>query len=137
LRQCFFQIEGCLGLSFERVTHLTYLFVVNDAPAASERAWNALRLAGSLAGSAGNTVRMFLLGDGVLTGVGGQTVPEGGHDVEAMLRDFISAGNEVAACRTCMDARQLTQADLVSGARVGTLIELAAWTALSDKVLVF
>ncbi len=115
---------------------MTYLIVLNDAPHASERDWNALRLAKSLAGGPGTTVRLFLLGDGVLAALAGQSVPEGGHGVEAMLREF-AAANEVAACKTCMEARDLTQADLVDGARVGTLVELTAWTALSDKVLIF
>lgn len=115
---------------------MNYLIVLNDDPHASERDWNALRLAQSLAGGPGTTVRLFLLGDGVLAAVAGQKAPKGGHDVEAMLREF-AAANEVAACQTCMEARDLTQADLVESARVGTLVELTAWTALSDTVLVF
>jgi len=116
---------------------LTYLFVLNDAPHVAERNWNALRLAKSLAGSAGVTVRVFLLGDGVLCGVSGQTVPQGGHDLETMIEEFLAAGQEVAACRTCLEARNLAQGDLLEGARVKTLVDLTAWTALSDKVLVF
>ncbi len=47
------------------------LIVLNEAPYGSERSYNGLRLATSLAG-AGETVRIFLFGDAVGCGKGGQ-----------------------------------------------------------------
>ena len=40
-------------------------------------------------------------------------------------------------CGTCMDARGLTQDDLVEGATRSTMDELTQVTLASDKVLVF
>ena len=40
------------------------LIIINDAPYGSERAYNALRLAGSLAKREGVEVCVFLVGDG-------------------------------------------------------------------------
>lgn len=40
-------------------------------------------------------------------------------------------------CGTCMDARGLTDQDMVDGAKRSTMGELAQWTAEADKVLVF
>lgn len=39
------------------------LIVINDAPYGTERAYNALRLAGALAQRQGQQVRVFLVGD--------------------------------------------------------------------------
>jgi uncharacterized protein involved in oxidation of intracellular sulfur len=44
---------------------MNFLIVINDSAYGSERAFNALRLAGSLAKRDGADVRVFLLGDGV------------------------------------------------------------------------
>ncbi|HEX9610442.1 MAG TPA: DsrE family protein [Gemmatimonadales bacterium] len=44
---------------------------------------------------------------------------------------------EVGVCGSCMDARGLTDADLMEGTRRSSLEELADWTQWADKVLVF
>lgn len=45
-------------------------------------------------------------------------------------------GGEVGLCGTCMDARGLTDDQVLAGALRSTLKELAEWTA-ADKMLVF
>lgn len=112
------------------------LFIVNDAPYGNERAYNALRLAGAMAGREGVQVRMFLLADAVGCAKKGQKVPEGYYNVQLMLGKVLRKG-EVALCGTCMDARGMTDEELVDGARRSTLVQLADWTAEADKVLVF
>ncbi|MOA29660.1 uncharacterized protein involved in oxidation of intracellular sulfur [Pseudomonas linyingensis] len=112
------------------------LFIVNDAPYGSERPYNALRLAGALAAREGQQVRVFLLADAVACARAGQKVPEGYYNLELMLSKLLRHG-EVALCGICMDARGMTEADLIEGARRSTLAELADWTAAADKVLVF
>ncbi|MBI1905879.1 MAG: DsrE family protein [Rhodocyclales bacterium] len=112
------------------------LFIINDAPYGNERAYNALRLAGALAGREEQQVRVFLMADAVGCAKVGQKVPEGYYNVQIMLGKVLRKG-EVALCGTCMDARGLTDADLAEGARRSTLNELAEWTADADKVLVF
>ncbi len=112
------------------------LFIVNDAPYGNERAYNALRLAGALAGRDGQAVRLFLMADAVACAKSGQKVPEGYYNVQIMLGKVARKG-EVALCGTCMDARGLGGDELIEGARRGTLAQLADWTAAADKVLVF
>jgi uncharacterized protein involved in oxidation of intracellular sulfur len=53
-----------------------------------------------------------------------------------MLGKVIRKG-EVGLCGTCMDARGLTQAEVMEGAERSTMAQLAAWTAEATKVLVF
>ena len=112
------------------------LFIVNEAPYGNERAYNALRLAAALMGKEAQQVRVFLLADGVACAKSGQKVPEGYYNVQLMLAKVLRKG-EVALCGTCMDARGLTEADMMEGAVRSTLAQLADWTAEADKVLVF
>jgi uncharacterized protein involved in oxidation of intracellular sulfur len=112
------------------------LFIVNDAPYGNERAYNALRLAGTLANREDQQVRLFLMADAVGCAKAGQKVPEGYYNVQLMLGKVLRKG-EVGLCGTCMDARGLTEPELIEGARRSTLAQLADWTAQADKVLVF
>ena len=112
------------------------LFIVNDAPYGNERAYNALRLAGTLANREGQQVRLFLMADAVGCAKTGQKVPEGYYNVQLMLGKVLRKG-EVGLCGTCMDARGLAESDLIEGAKRSTLAQLADWTADADKVLVF
>jgi uncharacterized protein involved in oxidation of intracellular sulfur len=113
------------------------LFVLNDAPYGSERSYNALRLAGSLARAQGEEVRMFLLGDAASCAKSGQKVPQGFYNAQVMLEKVAHAGAQIGVCGTCMDARGIADAELADGTRRGTLGELAAWTQWAEKVLVF
>ncbi|MBI4537880.1 MAG: DsrE family protein [Gemmatimonadetes bacterium] len=65
---------------------MNVLFILNDPPYGSERSYNALRLAGSLAKRHGHEVRLFLMGDAVSCTKSGQQVPDGYYNVERMLR---------------------------------------------------
>jgi len=112
------------------------LLIVNDAPYGDERAYNALRLAGTLAAREGQSVRLFLMADAVGCAKSGQKVPEGYYNVQLMLGKVLRKG-EVGLCGTCMDARGLRDDELIEGARRGTMAQLADWTAEADKVLVF
>ncbi len=112
------------------------LFVLNEAPYGSERAYNALRLAGALCARDGTQVRVFLLADAVGCAKDHQKVPEGYYNTQVMLGNVIRKG-EVALCGTCMDARGITESELIPGASRSTLSQLADWTLEADKVLVF
>ena len=113
------------------------LFVLNDPPYGTERSYNGLRLAGSLAKREGETVRVFLIGDAAACAKGGQKVPQGYYNLELMLRSVGRRGGEVGVCGTCMDARGITDAELAEGCRRSTMEELADWTQQTDRVLVF
>lgn len=110
------------------------LLILNDAPYGSERSYNALRLAKALAKREGDSVRVFLMGDAVACAKAGQKVPEGYYNAGDMVR---MVGGEVGLCGTCLDARGIAAGEVVDSARRSTLVELAAWTAEADKVLVF
>jgi uncharacterized protein involved in oxidation of intracellular sulfur len=112
------------------------LFILNEAPYGSERAYNALRLAGTLAAREGQQVRVFLLADAVGCARAGQKLPEGYYNVELMLGKVARSG-AVGLCGTCMDARGMKDEDLMAGTKRSTLKELADWTVEADKVLVF
>ena len=113
------------------------LFILNEAPYGSERAYNALRLAGALAAREGEQVRVFLLADAVGCARAGQKVPEGYYNIQLMLGRVVRNNADVGVCGTCMDARGVTNQDLIPGSRRGTMDELAAATVSADKVLVF
>lgn len=110
------------------------LFILNDAPYGTERSYNGLRLARALGKEANQTVRVFLMGDAVACAKSGQKVPAGYYNAGDMVR---MVGGEIGLCGTCMDARGLTDDQVVTGARRSTLKELAEWTAAADKVLIF
>jgi uncharacterized protein involved in oxidation of intracellular sulfur len=113
------------------------LVIVNDPPYGTERAYNALRLANSLPKREGQEARIFLIGDAASCAKAGQTLPNGYYSLERMLKAFHAKGGEIGVCSTCMDARGLTDQDLVAGSRRSTLDELTDWTLWADRVLVF
>ena len=110
------------------------LFILNDGPYGTERSYNALRLARTLAKEDSQTVRIFLMGDAVTCAKAGQRVPAGYYNAGDMVR---MVGGETGLCGTCMDARGLTEEQVIDGVHRSTLLELAKWTAEADKVLVF
>ena len=112
------------------------LFILNDAPYGNERAYNALRLAGTLAAKDDVQLRLFLMADAVTCAKRGQKIPQGYYSIELMLNKVIRKG-EVALCGTCMDARGMSDAEMIEGASHSTLAQLANWTLEADKVLVF
>jgi uncharacterized protein involved in oxidation of intracellular sulfur len=113
------------------------LFILNDPPYGTERSYNGLRLAGALARSADNEVRVFLIGDASACAKAGQKVPEGYYNVQLMLDRVTKHRGTVGVCGTCMDARGITDSELAPGTRRSTLNELAEWTVWADKALVF
>ena len=111
------------------------LIILNDPPYGTERSYNGLRLAKALA-KADTAVTLFLMADAVTCAKSGQKVPQGFYNIELMLKSVARSG-EVLACGTCMDARGLTDDDIVQGARRSTMPELAEWVVDSDKVITF
>lgn len=111
------------------------LFILNDAPYGNERCYNALRLAKAVQGKEAE-VTLFLMADAVACAKAGQKPPQGYYNVELMPKGVARKG-EVLLCGTCMDARGITDAELLEGARRSTLDALAERTLAADKVLVF
>jgi len=71
------------------------LFIINDGPYGNEKAYNALRLAMSLAKRDFTAIRVFLMGDGVQCAVRNQETPQGFYNIERMLGYVLREG-EVA-----------------------------------------
>ena len=115
----------------------TYLFILNDPPYGTERSYNALRLARSLAKKEGEEVKMFLIGDAAACAKAGQKVPPGYYNIGDMMGMVARAGGVIGVCGSCIDARGIQDGDLVQGAHRSTMDELTAWTQWADKVIVF
>jgi uncharacterized protein involved in oxidation of intracellular sulfur len=114
------------------------LFILNEPPYGTERSYNALRLAIALQkNDPAGEVSVFLMADAVACARAGQKTPEGFYNLERMLKRVTAAGARLLLCGTCMDARGLGEAELVTGANRSTMDELAAETIAADKVLVF
>jgi uncharacterized protein involved in oxidation of intracellular sulfur len=114
-----------------------YLIVLNDAPYGSERSYNALRLARTLLNTNEAEVRVFLMGDAATCAKAGQKVPSGYYNIGDMLGAVIRRSGAVAVCGTCLDARGITDPELIEGAPRGTMSVLTEWTQWADKTLVF
>lgn len=113
------------------------LLILNDPPYGTERCYNALRLAHTLIKKDPEAeVTVFLMADSVVAARKGQKTPDGYYNMERMLKRVVGKGN-VLLCGTCMDARGMTEDDVLDGARRSTMDELTAETLAADKVLVF
>jgi uncharacterized protein involved in oxidation of intracellular sulfur len=111
------------------------LFIINDPPYGTERAYNGLRLAAALARRDGTEVRVFLMGDAVGAAMANQKLPDGYYHLDRMIGTCARHGVEIGCCGTCMDARGITDQMLTKGARRSTLGELADWTLWAGKVI--
>lgn len=110
------------------------LVICNDPPYGTERSYNGLRLAGSLAQRDGVQVKVFLFGDAVGCAMANQKVPDGYYHLDRMVAAVIRNGGEVACCGTCMDARAMSEDALVPGACRSSLEQATDWTLWADKV---
>ncbi|ACL26129.1 DsrE/DsrF/TusD sulfur relay family protein [Chloroflexus aggregans] len=114
------------------------LFILNDAPYGSEKAYNALRMAMALQKDYPDVeVRVFLMADAVTCALPNQTTPQGYYNIERMLKAVISKGGQVKACGTCSEARGIKGLALLDGVEISTMSQLVQWTVEADKVLVF
>ena len=65
---------------------MKYPVILNDPPYGTERSYNGLRLASSLAKIEGATVKVFLIGDAASCALAGQITPNGYYNIERMLK---------------------------------------------------
>lgn len=114
------------------------LIILNDAPYGSERVYNGLRLALSLnKHDPDGEITLFLMADAVTSARREQKTPAGYYNIEHMLKRLAVGRNRILLCSTCMDARGLTDDDLMAAARRSSMGELSEATLKADKVLVF
>lgn len=112
------------------------LFIINSAPYGNESLFSGLRLALQIQEQHKAEIKLFLMSDAVIAGLAKQNPAEGYH-VQQMLEILTAQGAVVKLCKTCTNARGITEFQLVDGVEIGTLIELADWTIEADKVLNF
>ena len=93
-----------------------------------ETVFNALRLANT-ALAAGNSVNMFLLGQGVEI----ESIDNKKFDVPDVLSRFTKEGGNLLACGTCLKIRQ-QEAGVCP---VSTMSQLLEIITTSDKVVTF
>ena len=114
------------------------LILVNDPPYGTERLYNALRLAHAIRkANQAAEVTVFLMADAVVAAKRGQKPPEGYYNAEIMLGRVLRGGGAVLLCGTCMDARGMTEGEMIEGAKRSNMDELAATTLAANRVLVF
>ncbi|NMT62893.1 DsrE/DsrF/TusD sulfur relay family protein [Marinobacter orientalis] len=111
------------------------LIIINDPPYGTERLYNGLRLAHALLKKECD-VTVFLMGDAVTGAKAGQKTPDGFYNAERMIKRVAIKG-AVLMCGTCMDARGITEEEMVEGADRSTMDALAEATLSADRVLVF
>ncbi len=117
---------------------MNILFIINDAPYGSEKAYNALRMAITLVKEHATTqVRLFLMADAVTCALPGQSTPQGYYSIERALQYVIKKGAQVKACGTCAKARGIQDVHLIPGVELSTMSQLTQWTVEADKVLTF
>lgn len=116
---------------------MKFLIILNDAPYGIERTYNGLRIAGMLAKRDGVELKIFLMGDAVISAVTGQTVPAGYYNTQVMLSGPVKRGAAVGVCGTCMSARGVQEAQLIEGTHRSTMEELTDWILWADKVIAY
>jgi len=119
------------------VIEMKYLFLFNDSPHGNQRSYNGLRLAVALAKSDGASMRVFLLGDGILCGLAKLNPAHADYNPQEMLRQVNSCGVQIGVCGTCMDARGISDQLLIAEAKRSSMDELRLWVDDCDKVLTF
>ena len=80
---------------------------------------------------------MFLLADAATAARKGQKTPEGYYNIELMLKRVIRGNGRVMLCGTCMDARGLAPVDMLDGAIVSNMAELAGSIVAADRIMTF
>src|SRR4030042_3746332 len=115
------------------------LFIINDAPYGTEKAYNALRMAMMLQKEHAETaeVRMFLMADAVTCALPTQSTPQGYYNIERMLKAVIMKGGQVKACGTCSEARGIKGLSLIEGVEISTMSQRTRGAVEADKVLTF
>src|ERR687892_422708 len=117
------------------------LLILNDPPYGTERCYNGLRLALALIKSEpGTRVTVFLMADAVVAAKAGQKTPDGYYNVERMLKGVVAGKGQILLCGTCMDARGLTDAEMMTGARRSSMAargQVAALLGCAPDEVVF
>lgn len=114
---------------------MNILFILNDAPSATERSLNGLRLACSMSVRPTSYVRVFLIGAAVACAR--KHHPQRSDDAQALITSVIHHGGDVRVCTTCAEDSGEGIGELLDGATLSSLNELSRWIPEADRLLVF
>lgn len=114
-----------------------YLFILNDPAYGTERSYNGLRLALSLAKRDDVQLRVFLMADATTCAIFGQQTPQGYYNLERMIKGLTTRHVAVGCCGTCLDTRGLNEQRLAQGAHRSSLDELTDWCQWADRIITF
>ena len=118
--------------------------IAGEPPYGKERLYTTLRFV-LAALAASHAVNLFMLEDAAFVAKKGQKPMELpgllGHDtmtnLEEMLATAIKLGAQVKVCGVCASERALSQAELVAGASISTMVDLVGWVVNSDRTVFF
>ena len=114
------------------------LFIINNAPYGTEKAYNALRMAMTILKEDETAeVRIFLMADAATAALPNQNTPQGYYNIERMIKSVLLKGGKVKICGSCAEARGIKDLQLIEGAELSTMKELVQWTLDCDKSLTF
>jgi len=116
---------------------MNVLLIANGPAYGSELPFNALRLAGTLAKREEVHVRLFLMGDAVVSAIDNQDLPDGYYHLDRLLKSLARKDAEIGSCGTCLDARGINDDQLVEGTHRSTMEQLADWTLDADRIVTF
>ncbi len=112
-----------------------FTVVISESPYGREKAYTALRFAlTSLIDE--HDVNLFLVQDGVFVGLKDQAPKQYPNHFE-LLENFVEEGGKLRICGVCINARGISNSDLIDGAEVVGMHDFVEWVAESDKVLMF
>lgn len=132
------------------------LIVLNDPPYKTDKAYNALRMAG-VAADNGTKVVVFLMGDSIYVVRKDQRPSEGFPNLEEMVVELMNKGVTFKLCTTCVNARGfepkegevsscfvgskagggLTPGDLIYGSEMSSMVEFVILVDVGEKVISF
>ncbi|MFQ6008976.1 MAG: DsrE/DsrF/TusD sulfur relay family protein [Candidatus Zixiibacteriota bacterium] len=124
-------------MNLKKYDQESILIVLNDPPYGTERSYNGLRLALSLSKRDGIQLKVFLMGDAVGCGKSAQNTPHGYYNLERMRKALATSGVLIGACGSCLDARGISDQDLISGVHRSSMDEMTEWTIESKRAIVF
>lgn len=114
----------------------TITIIINELPYKNDKAWNALRLAGSLLEQEVK-INIFLLEEGVNTGKENQDTKGKDYNLEKLSRELLEKNIPFVACSTCLKICGISKEKLIDGIVEGHMSNLAKWVKESDNVLIF
>lgn len=112
-----------------------YLFVLHDSPYGTERTYNGLRWASEVLSQNNAEVRIFLIGDAVVSLASDQKVPPGYYNIGGIVESVARHSGVIGGCGSCLDARGINEDRILKGAHRSSMAELGEWTAWADQVI--